>query len=247
MTTVSGSIINLQMDIQDARHYVATVREHLSRAGNHLEEARSKLVELKDREGWRALGYPSWVECVKAEFHQSSSSVYRKLNAALVAVELSPNGGIGDVSERALRPLTKRGYSTEAKQAIFAVCQDLVGEGGKVTTGVVEAVVEGFKDMLASGATQDGDGVQTPISERMQADLLARVREKKIAHKEHINRMDKKRDYILGGKMVEKITRGQLGALKIAAIIGMDEMDRDKLVEALRLGKPIFASLWTED
>lgn len=246
MTTVTGSIVGLAMESDTAREYVDTIREHISRAGHHLDQARSKILELKEREGWRALGYKSWAACIKAEFKQSSSSVYRQLNAALVELELSPNGGIG-LSERALRPLTKKGYSAEAKQAIYAVCQDLVGEGGKVTSGVVEAVVDGFKDMLQSGATQDADGNQTPISERMEADLLARVREKKIAHKEHITHMDKKRNYLLGGVPVDKITRGQLDDGRVAAFLHIDDIQRAKLREAIQGGKPIYVSLWTEE
>jgi len=102
--------------------------------------------------------------------------------------------------------------------------------------------------MLVSGTTQDGDGNQHPISERMQADLLARVRETKLAHKQHIQRMDSKRDYILGGREIQtmsRITHGKRGKM-IFYIEFENEIEIQKLGEAGRLDKKIYCSLWTE-
>lgn len=243
---VTGTIVGLELDRDTAAHYVERIKEHLIRADYHVNQARKLILDLRERGGWRALNYKSWTDCVQNEFGKSSSAVYRQLNAALVELELSPNGQL-DMSERALRPLTKRGYSTEAKQAIYAVCQELVGQGGKVTTGVVEAVVDGFKDMLQSGATQDADGNQTPISERMEADLLARVRQKKIAHKEHITHMDKKRDYLLGAVKISNVkTNDYLKNIRVDAW-KIDDINLARIEEAKRLGKPIYVSMWTEE
>jgi len=246
MVTLQGNIVGLELDADTARHYVERIHEHLVRADYHVNQARKLILDFKERAGWKVLGYKSWRECVTTEFDKSSSTVYRQLDAALVELELSPNGGIGEINERVLRPLTKRNFNAEARQAIWAISQEIVGEGGKITSGVTEAVVEGLTDMLRSGTTQSADGEQHVITELMHADLVARVREKKIAQKQHIQRMDKQRDYILGGNAVKKITRGQLSIGVIAALINIDNLQRDKLIEALRLNKPIYASLWTE-
>lgn len=248
MVALMGTIANMQMDMKDARFYVSEIQRHLMAATEHLNSARSLIWELHERQGWKALGYASWGECVKSEFDITSSTIYRQLNAALVELELSPNGGIGEISERVLRPLTKRGYSTEARQAIWSVAQDIVGDGGKVTTGVVEAVVEGLKEMLVSGTTQDSDGNQHPITERMHADLVARVREKKLAHKQHINRMDKKRDYILGGRAVKNTTVfDDNGRLRVSLEFEIDDsFEAEKLIELGRLKKQFYCNLWTE-
>lgn len=248
MVALMGIVTNLDMDRDTAQHHVERIKEHLVRADYHLNQARKLILDLRELGGWKILGYTSWAECVTNEFGKSSSTVYRQLNAALVELELSPNGGIGEISERVLRPLTKRGYSTEARQAIWSISQDIVGDGGKVTTGVVEAVVEGLKDMLVSGTTQDGDGNQHPITERMQADLVARVREKKLQHKQHINQMDKKRDYILGGRAIKDTSISIInGHTCVSVVFELDDSaEIERLAESDRLGKPIYCNLWTE-
>lgn len=246
MTTVMGTIIATSMDLETARQHVQRINEHLDRADYHIDQARKLIWELKERGGWKVLGYASWHKCVKAEFQQSSASVYRQLNATLVEMELSPSGRIGEINERVLRPLTRRGYSTEAKQAIWAISQDIVGEGGKVTSGVVDAVIDGFKDMLVSGTIQDADGVQSPISEQMRGDLVARVRQVRLAHQDHIKRMGKDRDYLIGGIKITGVkTTAYVGSARID-VWGLDSLNIEKIQEAKRLGKPIYISLWTE-
>lgn len=245
MVALLGTITNLNMDMDTARHHVERIQEHLVRSDYHVNQARKLILDLKEREGWKVLGYASWHKCVTAEFSKSSSTVYRQLSAALIELELSPSGGMGEINERVLRPLTKRNFDSEARQAIWACATEIVGEGGKVTSGVIEAVVEGFKDMLTSGAMQDADGNQYPISEVMHADLVARVRQVRLAQKDHIKRMGKERDYLVGGLRVEQVTR-RFGERRVSAVFTTDEIQNDKLAEALRLGKPIYCSLWTE-
>lgn len=246
MVTLQGAIVGLDMDADTARHFVERIQEHLIRADHHANQARKLILDFKERQGWKVLGYKSWRQCVMEEFEKSSATVYRQLDAALVELELSPNGGIGQINERVLRPLTKRAYSAESRQLIWDISQDIVGAGGKITSGVVESVVEGIADWLKSGTVQSPDGEQTAITEHLRADLTARVREVRLAHKDHIQRMGKQRDYILGGVTVEKVTR-RFGESRVAAIITPDGLQRDKLAEAMRLGKPIYIALWTED
>jgi len=247
--SAAAKIIGLELTQAEAQELVGRIDHHLTSAEYQLSAARELIWQLKEYGGWKALGYKSWNACVQAEFEQSSASVYRQLNAALVELELSPNGRIGELNERVLRPLTRRNFDTEARQAIWSISQEIVGEGGKVTTGVVEEVVTGLKEMLASGHAQDSDGNQHAITEVMHADLVARVREKKIAHKEHIRRMDKPRDYIVGGRKADGVTRATLnGRSKASVIIEFENSaEVEKLSEALRQGKKIYCSLWTEE
>lgn len=248
MVALMGTVTNLNMDLDTARHHLERIREHLVRADYHVNQARKLILDLKEQEGWKVLGYTSWHKCVTAEFQKSSSTVYRQLSAALVELELSPSGGIGEINERVLRPLTKREYSAEARQAIWAIANDVVGEGGKVTEGVINAVVDGFKDMLQSGTAQDGDGNQHPITEVMKADLVARVRQVRLAHKDHIKRMGKERDYILGGVSIQNTAISSVnGRLRVSVqFVVEDDLQADKLTEFARLKKPIYCSLWTE-
>ena len=56
----------------------------VNRIRDHINDARALVLELYEREGWRALGYDSWRECVVAEFDQSQAYLYRLLDAAKV-------------------------------------------------------------------------------------------------------------------------------------------------------------------
>jgi len=66
-------------------------RQCVARIAHHLEEARALLLELYEREGWRALGYDSWRACVTAEFAESQATLYRQLTAARIERTISHN------------------------------------------------------------------------------------------------------------------------------------------------------------
>lgn len=248
MVTLQGAIVGLEMDSDTARHYVERIQEHLIRADHHANQARKLILDFKEREGWKVLGYKSWRQCVMEEFEKSSATVYRQLDAALVELELSPNGGIGTINERVLRPLTKREYSAESRQLIWDISQDIVGAGGKITSGVVESVVEGIKDWLTSGTVQSPDGEQMPITEHLRADLTARVREVRLAHVDHIKHMGKQREYILGGRGVRNAARSTIDGLSCVMLQAelCDALEIEKLSQAMHSGKTIYCSLWTE-
>lgn len=241
----SGAIQGLEMDAAEARRRTESVKNHLDAAGEHLNAARKDLWAVHDGNGWRNLGYKSWRAYATAEFGKCASMCYKELRAAQVELELETEQDLGSHAERVLRPLTKKGYTVEARKAIWDISQLIVGDGGQITSGVTEVVSEAVETWLATAATEGEDGAMHPLIERMSADVTAKVRQKRIAQKEHITRMGAKRDYILGG-VEAKITRGQLENNRVAALICLDEFQRAKLIEALQSGKPIYASLWTE-
>ncbi len=70
------------MTADEARTTIAAITAHLN-------DTRALLLDLKEREGWRALGYDSWRACAQAEFGQSQSRVYQLLDAAKVDRALS--------------------------------------------------------------------------------------------------------------------------------------------------------------
>lgn len=51
-------------------------------------ETRKLLLDLRDREGWKALGYPSFYECLRKEFNRSRQSYWRMVRAADVEASL---------------------------------------------------------------------------------------------------------------------------------------------------------------
>jgi hypothetical protein len=66
----------------EARMLVSRIRDHIS-------DARALVLELYEREGWRALGYKNWTECTETEFPMSSRQVFRLLSAAQVERNIS--------------------------------------------------------------------------------------------------------------------------------------------------------------
>jgi hypothetical protein len=92
---VSAEFSTSTMDAAEAHACVVAINQHLN-------GARDLLLDLYEREGWRALGYDSWRECVVAEFDHSQAHLYRQLQAARVERELSPMGE-KPIPERRLR------------------------------------------------------------------------------------------------------------------------------------------------
>src|ERR1051325_7956234 len=82
-------------------------RSHVSKIQNHITDARILIEELYNRQGWKALGYSSWRECVTNEFRQGQAYMYRLLRAAQIERNLSQIGEIGAIPESQLRPLTQ--------------------------------------------------------------------------------------------------------------------------------------------
>jgi site-specific DNA-methyltransferase (adenine-specific) len=107
----------------------------VARIAHHLEEARALLLELYEREGWRALGYDSWRACVVAEFSQSQTALYRQLTAARVERTISHNGKNGDpipvLHALELAPLEP------PEQRAIAAANDV----SKLTLGQLRAVI----------------------------------------------------------------------------------------------------------
>jgi|SRR6476646_1360410 len=122
----------VMMDAQEARACVEGIR-------GHLEGMRRLVLDLYQREGWRALGYASWRECVVAEFDQSQSYLYRQLQAALIETEISPIGEIGTMPESHARELAKapEGERAEVYEEAVETAPD-----GKLTAAHIAAAAQ---------------------------------------------------------------------------------------------------------
>jgi hypothetical protein len=81
-------------------------RECVVKINANMSNVRKLVLELHEREGWSAMGYASWRECVVAEFQSSQAYLYRQLEAAQTEKVISPIGE-KDIPESQLRPLTK--------------------------------------------------------------------------------------------------------------------------------------------
>lgn len=114
------------------------------RIRQNMTDARNDLLELYDGEGWRALGYASWRECVANEFGQHEVTLYRQLKAAEVSRELNADPEFAHVQkteavpDRQLRALGDAKIGTRAEVYKIAV----EASDGKPTEKIVKAAVE---------------------------------------------------------------------------------------------------------
>jgi hypothetical protein len=158
-------VVVLTMSLPEAERCVERIK-------THLIEARTDLIDLYEREGWRVLGYASWRDCVTVEFGKHQSYLYRLLNAGLIERELSPNGETGLIPEGQLRPLTALDNPTLVKAAWSAA----QSSGEKVTAQIVQQAVKAAAEwaneyIVSQGhSSLEGDSLEvakTAITERM--------------------------------------------------------------------------------
>lgn len=122
------------MDQAEARATVDAIK-------GHMDSARKLLLDLEEREGWKALGYASWRACAQAEFGQSSAQVYRLLTAA--KIEQAIDSPIGENPESHLRPLVTLDTPEQQKAALDRATE-LAGDRPR-TAKDVQAAVEAIK------------------------------------------------------------------------------------------------------
>lgn len=120
------------MDQAEARATVDAIK-------GHMDSARKLLLDLEEREGWRALGYASWRACAQAEFGQSSAQVYRLLTAA--KIEQAIDSPIGENPESHLRPLVTLDTPEQQKAALDRATE-LAGDRVRTAKDVQAAVEE---------------------------------------------------------------------------------------------------------
>jgi hypothetical protein len=95
-----------------------------------VNEAKWALLELEEREGWKALGYSSWRECAAQEFKLSERHVYRLLTIAKVSKRICLAGQTVQLSERVAEQLNK--YPEEKQKKIYRKSLEY-SEGEQIT------------------------------------------------------------------------------------------------------------------
>lgn len=110
---MENSLVTI-MSEAEARETVEQIREGVVRI-------RQLLLDLHDREGWRALGYASWKDCIAGEFTFSISYAYRLLSAERVGIE----AGVSDMPESHARALSSVGLNQEEIQEFAEDYQEI--------------------------------------------------------------------------------------------------------------------------
>lgn len=79
------TVLPATLTAAEARALVDSINAKACEMGNLL-------LELKSRDGWRALGYATWSDCLAHEFAFSRKHLYELMRAAPVVERLSPMG-----------------------------------------------------------------------------------------------------------------------------------------------------------
>lgn len=192
------AIETLPMTAEEARQYVGWIN-------SCLDDARAYLLELYERQGWRALGYDSWHACIQAEFRLSRTRVYQLLDAAhaervllesadtkqSTMVDCSTRRPIPERELRPLVPLAKE--DPEAARMVWREAQETAQEQGmKLTAVIVEEKVEEHRRTRAdargtSGKLRDARGRRTidPNSPHFRAKQEREARKAEILRAHH--------------------------------------------------------------
>lgn len=110
LTTTSAVFVGVpMMDEQEARACVTRIK-------TRIDVARGELLELHDREGWRAMGYKNWETCARQEFGGSAAQMYRLLSAA--QIERAIDSPIGEYPESHLREVARLDTPDQQKLAL---------------------------------------------------------------------------------------------------------------------------------
>ena len=75
MSSVAVAVV--MMSVEEARACIDRIKAQ-------AEEIAVTLIDLRDREGWRALGYATWQDCLRREFNMSRQRAHQLISAHVV-------------------------------------------------------------------------------------------------------------------------------------------------------------------
>lgn len=159
--------IAVTMTEPEAQACIAAINHHASEMGRLL-------IDLRDREGWRVLGYASWTQCLEQEFSFSRKHLYEIMRAqpiqdAIADVGFTVTRGQADVLRRYPEPL---------RPAIVSIAHSRYE--GKLTESRLERVAETIVQATRSGYVdvQDGDTPRAFDAALTAQDDLARQQQR---------------------------------------------------------------------
>ena len=133
-----SALIQLEMTLDEAVETDRLIKRHIN-------TTRYLLLDMRDRQGWKALGYESFVAYGENELKLGSAYVYRLAESAEIALQIgfSPIGE-NQPKESQLRPLAQ--VPEEERKAIWEeATRKAEEEGAKLTAQRVEDAVREWK------------------------------------------------------------------------------------------------------
>jgi hypothetical protein len=160
----------------EARALVAQVNDHAWAMGRLL-------LELKEREGWRILGYRTWTDCLQNEFAFSRQYLYELMTAAPVQERLSTLAYKLNTAQAAALAAFPDYLQVAIVKATAA------NYDGKLTESRLRRVGEVFTEAVSSGHVSTGDGDKmTPIDAALdlEDEMAAAARRERLAPRTYV-------------------------------------------------------------
>lgn len=153
------------------------------------------------------------------------SRAYQFIAGAEVANHLFTTVDMAPANEAQVRPMTC--LTPDEAKVVWKVVLDTAPEG-KVTASHVQSVVDVTKQMMVTGAVDDGSGEQIKVSELVKAQITEETYERMQRQRQHIIDRGKKRDYIHNREPFTVNGSGQV------------------TITGLPAGAVVYVSVWTE-
>ena len=208
----SAVTISLPMTADEARACVRAINSNATDMGRNL-------LELKEREGWRALGYANWTACLQNEFGYSRQYLYDLMDAAPVQERLSSTPY--KLSTRAAVALAA--YEVDLQPAILRTA---AARYAKLTESNVTRVGDVMQTLARTGHVDLGNGTSTPID----AALTAQDEEALKRQQQYIAENSRTVDPTTG-EIVTRVRRTPLVDTIVQAVDGVIRLQDSHLTE----------------
>ena len=148
-----NELIQLEMTPDEARETDRLIKRHIN-------TTRYLLLDMRDRKGWKALGYESFKEYGEKELGYEERHIYRLVDAAEIGIQIGTDQLDSQPTESQLRPL--KSVPEDERKAIWdEATRKAEEEGAKLTAKRVE-------DAVAEWKQRSQDWHHQYISERNQ-------------------------------------------------------------------------------
>lgn len=145
-------------------------------------EVGTALIAIRDGRLYR-VDYPTFEAYCQERWDMSRPRAYQLMEAANVVANLSTTVDILPEVESQARPLTS--LEPEAQRIVWEVVQK-TAPAGKVTAAHVQSVANVFKDVVTTGAVDNGTGEQIQVADVIKAAITEETYERMQRQDSHI-------------------------------------------------------------
>lgn len=147
------ALVQKTMTTNEARTAVDQINRHASEIGRLL-------LDLKERDGWRALGYDTWTACLRQEFVQSRQWLYVLMKAAPVQERMAEQGYRLSVETAS----TLAGFPDHLQENIVRATEKRYGA---ITTSRLQRVGTVLTQAVETGHVETSPGESSAIDQAL--------------------------------------------------------------------------------